>query len=75
MPKLMIDKLIVVPDSIVHLLPSEQRPMINHINPARLIDVPSGLSDSLCYNIFIFLINVYTDMRIKQNVAWGSGIV
>lgn len=75
MPKLMIDKLIVIPDSIVHLLPSEERPVINHIKPARLIDVPSGLSDSLCYNIFIFLINVYTDMRKKQNVAWGSGIV
>lgn len=71
----MIDKLIVVPDSIVHLLPSEERPMINHIKPARLIDVPSGLSEYLCYNIFISLINVYTDMRKKQNVAWGSGIV
>lgn len=65
----MNDKLIVVLDSILHLL-LEERPIINHIKPAILMTPVDSLT--LCY-VFIFLIDVYNDMRIIQNVASGSG--
>lgn len=65
----MNDKLIVVLDSILHLL-LEERPIINH--KTSHIDDPGEQSDSLGY-VFIFLIDVYNDMRIKQNVASDSG--
>lgn len=69
-PKLMNDKLIVVLDSILHLL-LEERPIINHIKPAILMTPVDSLT--LFVMSSFFLIDVYNDMRIKQNVASGSG--